>query len=289
MARVFELSTHTLSVEVAAALSLALTEERASELQAIASSTSGIVLENTDSWGRLRNDYPTSRRVILSADGLKTTYLDQVGKGSQVIWDLFRSYKQDIYAYWFALKDAFELVSKDVRGDDFWLLSPQTFKNPLLRELGPEVVMLYVAHAVEAHARLVSVSPEYSVLARGGTHVAVSADKIEIIPLGTLQSTCLDVHATKMSTLHRIRGAANPGEVLIDVEDPALFAAATGSPLLRTGPANIDLSFSDHFPDMQRLPKTLALFGVGTHPELEKLLQQAKAMAVSSPYRRTAA
>lgn len=221
-AQLLQACASALELEVLSALGQTVAEDQLEIIRQIASSTSGIVLETANAWGQIRASIPPSRRLILSADGVKTTYLDQIGCESHRLLSLSKIYKQEIYAGWMAIQKVFELVSKDVRGDDFWVLSPAKFKNQKLASLGRERVILMAAQLVEEHSRLVSARHEFRLLARAGSHVAVSADEVELIPLGIKDSMCHDIHGDGMSRLHRIRGEADPGGVLVDLQDTEL-------------------------------------------------------------------
>jgi hypothetical protein len=197
---------------------------------------------------------------------------------------MYLSYKREVYAFWMAIKDVFELLSKDVRGDDFWVLTPQTFQSPILFQLGSERVGLIAAFLFEEICREISFRPEYLPLKRTGAHVAVCADEITIISLGTEHSVCLDVHAKSMSKIHRIRGEADPGSVLVDLNDKLLAKALMDSTIfeVRKSPLNID---ENSFPDLQALPQLATLTGIKYNNELQSLKDQAIALALQSPFR----
>jgi hypothetical protein len=183
-----------------------------------------------------------------------------------------------------AIKQAFELVSKDVRGDDFWVLSPLKFQNPKLAALGAERVALIAAFLTEEHSRLVSMRPEFRALARTGSHVSVSANEIELIPLGTMESMCADVHGDGMSRLHRIRGEADPGGVLIDLKDPALKQAVSDEALFETRQFTGSVAQSA-FSDLHALPEVVTLVSLKQNTLVDEIREKISSLIEQSPYR----
>lgn len=286
--KLLEQVTALLSLEALAAINKLIADEQMEQMKMIASSTSGIVLENADSWGRIIHKVKPYRRIIVSVDGVKSTYIEQIATGSPIVWDLYRSFKQEVYAHWMSIKEVFELVSKDVRGDDFWVLSPLTFKNPYLSILGAERVALIAAVLIEEQSRAICAKPEYQILSRSGFHTSVSADDIEILPLGTESSICCDVHAKNMSKLHRIRSEAVPGAVLVDVSDPQLEKAALDDRLFETKLFLNVYSKVDSFPDLHFLPNLVNVVKVKENNEISKLKLEAIKLAAKSPYNRVA-
>ena len=282
--RLVEVSTRFISVEALAALQRSVVEEQMAQMRALMSSTSGIVLENVDAWGRILPEIPPFRRIIVSADGIKSTHVDQMSVDSELIWGVLRAYKQEVYANWIALKETFELVSKDVRGDDFWVLTPRKFADPYLAELGEERVALIVANLIEERSRQISLKPEYQILARSGTHVSVSSDLIEMLTLGTQSSICRDVHAKNMSKVHRIRGEANPGGVLIDMTDPLLAAAVQDKTMFVIRDADKVGTEKGSYPDLYHLPTVVNLVGLVPNLKIRELATRANAAAKASPH-----
>jgi hypothetical protein len=275
MVLILRLAIHSLALEVISALNQAVVDQKVAQLQALAACTSGIVFENTDAWGRLIDTSERTRRVIVTADGLKTTRVAESAGESPLVWNLFTEYKRELYATWVAFRSAFEFVSKDVRGDDFWALSPREFKSPFLAGLGPERAGILLAHFIEKHARAISASPRYRTLGLAGAHVAVGAGEMRIVILGTRESRCVDVDSPYMSRLHRIRGAAQPGSVLVDAGDPAMGVATGDARLFQVLPPQLDLGSPAIFPDLEKLPHALALIDIHAIPELVEIERHA--------------
>jgi hypothetical protein len=185
-----------------------------------------------------------------------------------------------------AIKEVFELVSKDVRGDDFWVLSPLSFKHPYLAELGAEKVALIAAVLIEEQSRLICKKAEYQILSRTGFHTSVSSDEIEILPLGTKNSVCRDVHAKNMSKLHRIRSEAAPGGVLVDISDIKLELSSMDTDLFVCKGANTIVERLTLFPDLHILPKLVNIVQLKENQEIKKLKAEALNIARQSPFNR---
>lgn len=287
--RVLEMATQFLSLEALSAINKTITEEQIEQLTLMTASTSGIVLEYVDPWGRLKKNITPTRRVIISIDGIRSTYIEQIAHGSPMIWELYRAFKQEVYSHWMALKEAFELVSKDVRGDDFWVLTPIAFRDPYLQELGAPKVALVAAVLMEECAREICLKPEYQILQRSGFHASVSSDVIEVLPLGTESSVCRDVHAKNMSKLSRIRSEAVPGSVLVDVGDEALERAASDIDLFVTKRADNVVAKLGALKDLHSLPKLVNIVGINATSQILLLKDKAREQAEASPYRSDAA
>jgi hypothetical protein len=261
--------------EVTSALAHTVVEQQVRELEALAVSTSGILFEQRDSWGRLREISAESRRVIVSADGIRTTHLAEVSQYSPRIREVSISYKRVLYAEWMAIRTSLELISKDVRGDDFWALSPREFKDPQLRKLGAERVCLLAASLIEERCREISSLPEFRILGRPGAHVAVAAGDILFLSLGTERAKCIDVDAPIMSRLHRIRSEARPGEVLVDVGDQGLREALSDTSIFVTRKSG-DPATPRAYSNLHRLPDIAHLTGLRDHPVAREIRERVE-------------
>jgi hypothetical protein len=281
--RLLHSSSLALESEVTGAIGNAILEQSRKQLKEFAVGMSGLVFEHMNEWGQLQKDNPPARRVVLSADGLKTTCLDQVGVQSPLLFALLKEYRAEVYAGWIAIKQAFDLVSSDVHGDDFWVVSPLKFKDPELVSLGAEKVVLIAACLIEEHSRVVSSKPEYRALARFGSHVAVGAGMIELVALGITDSMCPDIHGYIMSRMHRIRSEADPGSVLVDLEDPAVKHALTDENLFIT--RNFDGPIAEAaFKDLHVRPSIAMLIGLRENKLLTRKRNHVTQMVADSPY-----
>lgn len=274
---------NVLGLEGLAALTDAITELQFNQISGLVRSTSGIALEHVDAWGRLKLPDKPERRVIITADGIKSTHIDQMGYSSERLWSMHRAYKQELYSIWFAAREVFELVTRDVRGDDFWLLSPRRFQNKFLAGLGAERVAIIAASFIEEQCRNIAKNVKYAALGRSGAHVAVGADDIEIIEIGTNETVSRDIHGRGISRLTRIRGAANPGAILVDFDDPFLNSAANDTTLFRT--TSIPRDLEDYpFKDLHEVPNVGCILGTIDSEEIVALKTEALSRATQSSY-----
>lgn len=276
----------TLQLEALSAISESITERQLDQIQDLMRGMSGIVLEHSNSWGRILTSTHPVRRIILSADGIKSTHVDQMGRSSPGLWALSRSYKRDLYAHWFAVKETFELLTRDIRGDDYWLFSPVRFQNPFLRELGAERVVLIAALLIEEQCRILCNTPRYLPLGRTGAHVAVGSDVIELLEVGTANTLSRDIHGNGISRLHRIRAVSSPGAVLVDCDDPLLQKAAFDERFFISGRFPIG-DTDENIPDLHEVPSVGQIFSLNYSPELQGLRTSSYEIARQSPYRDT--
>lgn len=273
-AKILELAASALSLEVEAIIEKTVLEKIRGQFESVAKCTAGIVFENTDAWGRIKKISGISRRTIVTADGLKTTKVAELALTSAHIWNCVTAYKRELYATWFAFQEVFEYLSKDVRGDDFWAISPREFRNPILQALGPEAAGILLAHFIEKHARMISSKPEYRSVGFFGAHVAVGAAEIKIITLGIQSRQCIDVDAPYMSRLHRIRSEAQPGSILVDSDDKQTEKALRMETLFSGQKPFVFAANELPFKDLASLPKVALVTEISESPEiigLEKL------------------
>lgn len=278
-------STTFIESEVIGALNNALLEKSQKEINEYTVGMSGMVFEHMNAWGHIQKNNPASRRVIVSADGLKSTYLEQVVSTSPILYELAKEYKSELYAGWIAIKQVFEMVSADVHGDDFLIVTPLKFKNPELEKLGPETVALACANLIEQYARDVASKSYYRPLGRAGAHVAVGAGMLELIGLGISNSICPNIEGPVIYKLNRIRGEADPGAVLVDTEDPKLNQVLNESSHFISkkylSPLG-EVSFSE----LKNQSKITMLVGIQNFPFMSIAKPQIQEMIQNSPYLR---
>jgi len=281
------LSTHQLTLEIGFAMTEGVLQQRVEQLKSLAISTSGIVFEATDAWGRISENFAEKERVIVTSDGLKTTFLSENCLVSPVLWSLYTSYKRDLYSIWFALRQQFEFISKDVRGDDFWSLSPREFRNPFLQKLGQEKVGVILGILLDRYCRMLTFSENYRVLGLSGAHVAVGKALLPIIILGTKDSRCVDIDSPYMSRIQRIRSEAFPGRVLIDCSSAELREALNDSelfPIMKKYLANKSM-----FADLKNLPDLVEIGDFSSVAGIDELEENARKIAGIQIIRKVAA
>lgn len=269
-----------MELEILSAIQQTVSEEQVQHLRNITAASSGIVLERMDAWGRLPEVSEEFRRIILTADGINSTVADAAASSSPLVWNALMAYKRELYAVWFALRTVFEFLSKDVRGDDFWAVSPGEFKNPILKALGPERCGLILASLIEKHARAIAQSDEYRMLGSPGAHVALGAAQLKLVTLGIDASKCLDVDSPKMSELCRIRSEAMAGSVLVDVGDSQMAEALQDKEFFRAENYLFDYGKKSIFKGLQQHPNVRSLTALITErKEIRKLEAQAMELA----------
>lgn len=289
-AAVMELSAHSLSLEILSAVAQSLSEEKATQLRSITRIASGLALEHMDSWGRLAAPNGKEKRFIVSADCVASTSIGEQASRSPLLENMYQRYKTELYAVWFALRQSFEFLSKDVRGDDFWAVSPKRFQNPALTGIGEEKAALLLAHLLEKHARHLSLRDEYRALGLFGARVAVSAVDLRLLALGTPDAQCIDIDSPDMARLQRIRASAQPGEILVRV-DGGSFAAALSQPdpIRLHGVRRVPVGSSE-MPGLLDFPEILAMLAITTErKELRRLENGALEIARETVARRRAA
>lgn len=278
-AAVMELSASTLSLEILSAVSQTLAEEKADQLRSITKIASGLALEHMDDWGRLVTPKGKERRFVVSADCIASTAIGEQASRSPALERLHQAFKSELYAVWFSLRQGFEFLSKDVRGDDFWAVSPREFQNPSLRALGPEKTALLLAHLLEKHARGLALRDEYRALGLVGARVAASAVDLRLLALGTLDSHCIDIDSPDMARLQRVRSVAEPGEVLVRLDGGGFSATMENpKPLALLGARRLPAGIHN-LPGLSSFPEILSILSLTTD---KKDLRRIEALALET-------
>lgn len=289
-AAVMELSANSLSLEILSAVAQSLSEERTAQLRSITRIASGLALEHMDSWGRLIAPKGKENRFIVSADCVASTAIGEQASHSPNLEHLHQRYKTELYAIWFALRQSYEFLSKDVRGDDFWAVSPKEFQNPALKGIGHEKASLLLAHLLEKHARLLSFRDEYRALGLFGARVAVSAVDLRLLALGTLDAQCIDIDSPDMARLQRIRASAQPGEVLVRLDGGGFNEVLKDSDPIRIHGARRVETGSKEMPGLLSFPEILSVLSITTErKDLRRLENQALEIARETVLRRRSA
>ncbi len=278
-AAVMELSANSLSLEILSAVSQTLSEEKADQLRSITKIASGLALEHMDNWGRLITPKGKERRIVVSADCVASTAISEQASRSPSLERLHTAFKTELYATWFALRQGFEFLSKDVRGDDFWAVSPKEFQNPSLNAIGAEKVALLLAHLLEKHARILSLRDEYRALGLVGSRVAVSSVDLRLVALGTLDSHCIDIDSPDMSRLQRVRAVAEPGEILVRVDGDGFSSTLREpKPLHFHGARRMQIGHKQ-MPGLSQFPEILSILSLTTD---KKDLRRIEAIALET-------
>lgn len=280
--RTIEKMIGSLLLETLAAINESSAQKNEKTMKILLAATSGIVVESLDKQGRLMGAGIKGRRIIISADGVKTTNLDECARNSKMLLSVLADYRKDLYALWLAVKDTFELITTDVRGDDLWLLSPKEFKNPVLKRLGHDKSCLLGAYFIDSAARDLASKDQYRVLGRTGAHVAVCAGEIKITPIGTNDTHLYDVNSPIMSRIHRIRGAAYPGCVLLDNSDLDLVAAAKDASIFTSKPFALNPLVVK---DLIKVPEVTAIVDVKRSMDIDELFKSLSRRFSDSDYR----
>lgn len=278
-------STSFIESEVVAALNNALLEQSQSEIKEYAVGMSGVVFEHMNAWGHIQKNSTSSRRVVISADGLKSKYLEHLVSTSPILYSLAKEFKAELYAGWIAIKQTFEMVSADVHGDEFWIVTPLKFKNQEWASLGAEKVALICAYLIERYAFEVSKKPRYKQLETKGSRVVVGAGNIELMGLGVEKSICPSLEGQIMYKLHRIRSESKPGFVLVDTDDSLLKSAINDTQHFECQKYYSYLKEAS-FKDLHTLPDVTILKCIQSFSFLTETQNQISDMVATSPYLR---
>src|SRR5262249_23079429 len=142
-------------------------------------------------------------------------------KKSAMFGKVWSAYRAEVRAAWTAVAAAFEFIPKDNR-DDFWVISPRSFRSPLLQELGAERAAILMATALERHARAIR-SKEYS-SALGSCGARLVSSRVALRQ-GTWPGSAVEIASEEFSLLLALRQRAHPGTVLFHGDAPALAAS----------------------------------------------------------------
>ena len=276
LAKILELATSSLELEVISGMRQTLNEQLLSQREAISRTQSGLVYEKTDDWGRIREIKSSTVRIIVTADGLKTTRVAEIARDSLLAWDSFSDYKSLLYAHWFSLLVSFEFLSKDVRGDDFWGISPLKFSRSELQERGSEYLGIALGFYMERIATEISLIPKFAGIGFAGAHVAVGLGEIKVEAYGIPQQLCVDIDSPYMSRLHRIRSEAFPGCILVDGTTIQMKDIV----LKKCQNRLADFNNVSRFKDLSSLPEIYIVDALMHDTFLDELVKKAREIAL---------
>jgi hypothetical protein len=219
-----ELFVETLSLEILSAVGQQVSDNRTSHLLEIARTADALAVENLDHWGHFRESKEAATRVVLGGDSIAAgPFFDQLRK-SPVLGRVWAAYRAETRSVWTAVAAAFEFIPKDNR-DDFWVISPRTFRNPLLRDLGPERAAVLLASVLERHARSIAAKDGYAVLGYCGVRLAGGAVNLR---RSSWHGSAVEIDSDEFGLLLDLRGRAHPGTILFVGDAPALAAPGEG-------------------------------------------------------------
>jgi hypothetical protein len=216
-----ELLVETLSLEILSAVAQHVAENKTSHLFDIARTADALAVENLDHWGHFHQVKEAENRVMIGGDCVPAgPFFDQL-KRSPVLGKIWSAYRTELRMLWTALAAAFEFIPKDNR-DDFWVISPRQFQNPLLQELGPERVAILLGAVLERQARSLLAKSCYSVFGYCGVRLASGKVGLQ---RSSWHGSAVEIHSDDFSLLLELRHRALPGTLLFHGNPKAL---ATG-------------------------------------------------------------
>ncbi len=209
-----DLLVETLSLEILSAVAQHVAENKNQHLLAIARRADALAVEHLDHWGHFHQSKEAETRVVLGGDSVPAgPFFDQL-KTSPLFAKLWHSYRSELRSVWTALATSYEFIPKDNR-DDFWVISPREFRNPLLQELGPEKVAILVATALRKQARAISSKETHFALGYCGVRLACSTVSLR---QSNWHGSAIEIDSEQFSLLLELRSKAFPGSILFHGE-----------------------------------------------------------------------
>lgn len=200
----------TLSLEILTGVSQHVAEDWSHHLMSIARQADALAVEDLDHWGHFRQKRESGTRVVLGGDCIPAgPFLDQLRK-SPTFSRLWQAYRTELRSAWTAIAAAYEFIPKDNR-DDFWVISPKEFRNPFLKELGPERVSILLANALERHSKALTSKDSYWPLGYCGVRLVSSPVKLRN---SKWHKSAVEIDSDDFSLLLDLRQKAQPGTVL---------------------------------------------------------------------------
>lgn len=227
-----EMLVETLSLEILSAVAQYVAENRNQHLLSIARSADALAVENLDHWGKFHHSKDTETRVVLGGDCVPAgPFLDQLRK-SPTFGKIWQAYRAELRSLWTAIATSYEFIPKDNR-DDFWVISPREFRNPLLQSLGAERVAMLLASALEKHARLISSRECFLPLGYCGVRLVGGTVSLR---QSTWHGSAIEIDSDDFSLLLNLRSLALPGTVLFHGNAVQLSAESPQAFLCRARP-----------------------------------------------------
>lgn len=205
-----ELLVETLTLEILSAVAQHVAENRNLHLLNIARRADALAVEHLDHWGHFHQSKEPETRVVLGGDCIPASpFLEQL-KTSPVFGKTWAAYRAEVRSVWTAIATSYEFIPKDNR-DDFWVISPKQFRNPLLQELGAERVAILIATALRKHTRAISSKQAYSALGYCGVRLACSTVNLR---QSSWHGSAVEIDSDQFSLLLELRQRAIPGTIL---------------------------------------------------------------------------
>lgn len=225
-----ELLVDTLMLELLSAVGQSVSDDRNEHLLEIARAADALAVENLDHWGHVVRDNGATTRVMIGGDCAPSDPFFPLLKKSPVLHRAWVACRQETRSLWARTASSFEFIPKENR-DEFWVVSPREFRNPLLRALGPERVGALLAVTLDRHARAVAAKDCYAVLGHCGVRLAGGTVSLRH---GTGSGTSIEVDPDDSAFLHELLARALPGTVLftglpeaLSFPDHAIFHSRT--------------------------------------------------------------
>lgn len=199
-----------LSLEILSAVAQHVAEDKNHHLLSIARRADALAVEQLDHWGHFHQAKDSDSRVVLGGDCVPAgPFLEQLRK-SPTFGKLWGAYRAELRGLWTAIAASYEFIPKDNR-EDFWVISPREFRNPLFRELGPERVAVLLASALERHARAISSKETYHPLGFCGVRLVTSL--MHLRP-SSWHGSAVEIDSDEFTLLLDLRQRCLPGTVI---------------------------------------------------------------------------
>lgn len=205
-----EILVETLSLEILSAVAQQVAESKNQHLMNIARRADALAVEHLDHWGHFHHTKEIETRVVLGGDCVPAPLFFEQLKKSPLLGKIWQTYRTECRTLWTAIAMSFEFIPKDNR-DDFWVISPREFRNPLFRELGAERVAVLLATALERHSRALAARECFSVLGYCGVRLVTS--KVHLRQ-STWHGSAIEIDSDDFTVLLELRQRAHPGTIL---------------------------------------------------------------------------
>lgn len=216
-ALMIETIIQTIRLEIVSAVLQSIAEDRNERIISVAKLTGGLVLEHIDSWGRIHEPKSPQNRIVVAAHICEQHKMIEEISHASLLYPMAQNFRKELSAIWFALREQFEFLSKDIRTDDFWAISPNDFKHPTLKEIGAENIAIYLATLLEKHAKALSLREDYSALGISGAKVAAGHITLKHVSLGKEGLFGLDIEINDLVHVQKMRDASTNGKIITDL------------------------------------------------------------------------
>ncbi len=227
-----ELLVETLALEILSAVAQEVAENKTQHLMNIARRADALAVENLDHWGHFHHAKEVETRVVLGGDCVPAQLFFEQLKKSPLLGKVWAAYRAEYRALWIAVATSFEFIPKDNR-EDFWVISPREFRNPLFRELGAERVAILLASALEKHSRALANRECFSVLGYCGVRLVTSTVHLR---QSHWHCSAVEIDSEDFSDLLELRLRALPGTILFHGDPRAWTEAGKNAFLCRARP-----------------------------------------------------